>query len=98
MSVSLPSPPNRLRGGQRAVGFVERDHVIAALAEHLDQEVFATVGVPPVTVTAPPLTRIVPGGVAADDDRVVEVVADHGQRAGAWEKLAVIAIVVVLQC
>ena len=26
----------QLRGGQRAVGFVERDRVVAALAEHLD--------------------------------------------------------------
>ena len=35
--MSLPAPPNMLRGGQRAVRFVERDRVVAALAEDLDQ-------------------------------------------------------------
>ena len=37
VSVSLPAPPNRLAARQGAVGFVEGDGVVAALAEDLDQ-------------------------------------------------------------
>ena len=37
VSTSLPSPPNRLAAGSAPIGFVERDGVIAVLAEHLDQ-------------------------------------------------------------
>ena len=50
----------QLRLRQGAVGLVEGDGVVAALAEDLDQAVLATVGVPPRIATAPPLTRIVP--------------------------------------
>ena len=56
--MSLPSPPNRLRSGQRAVGLVESDRVVAAWPNTWISVVLATVGVPPVTATAPPLTRI----------------------------------------
>ena len=49
----------QLRGGQRAVGFVERDHVVAALAEHLDQaRCWRRSACRPTIGTAPPLTRI----------------------------------------
>ena len=50
----------QLRGGQRAVGFVERDRVVAAWPNTWIMAVLATVGVPPGIGTAPPLTRICP--------------------------------------
>jgi hypothetical protein len=37
-----------------------------------------------------------PGWVATGDDRVVEIIVEHGQQAGAREKLALVAIAVVL--
>ena len=47
--------------GQRAVGLVERDDVVAAQAEHLDQRgVRDASALPPLIATAPPLTRILP--------------------------------------
>ena len=46
------------------------------------KEVLATVAVPPVTVTAPPLMKNRSGCVAADDDRVVEVIVEHREQAG----------------
>ena len=48
--------------------------------------VFATVGVPPMTGTAPPLTRMLPAALRLIVTRVVEVVAEHRQRAGARRK------------
>ena len=72
--------------GQRAVGFVERDRVVAALAEHLDQR-----GVGDGRRTAgdrdrPAVDQDLAGGVAADDDIVVEVVPEHRQNAGGGTK------------
>ena len=51
----------QLRGGQRAVGFVERDRVVAALAEHLDRRgVGDRRSGRPMMATAPPLMRMLP--------------------------------------
>ena len=86
----------QLGGGQRAVGFVERDRVVAALAEHLDQGGVGDGRRPPSTGTAPPLMRILSGRVAADRDGVVDVVAGHREQAGSRGKVALIAMVVVL--
>ena len=46
--------------GQRAVGFVEAEHVVAGEPEDSELGVFATVGVPPLTETLAPVTRILP--------------------------------------
>ena len=55
---------------------------VAALAEHAGSaDVLATVGVPPMTGTAPPLTRILPAALADRDRVVVERVAGHAQHA-----------------
>ena len=68
---------------QRAVGLVQGDGVVAALAEHLDQAVLATVAVPPRTATAPPLTRMFPAALRLIVIVVVQGVAEDGQDAGA---------------
>ena len=57
VSVSLPAPPNRC-ARQRAVGFVEGDRVVAALAEDLDEARVGDGRGAPRMVTAPPLTSI----------------------------------------
>ena len=50
-----------LRGGKRAIRFVEGDRVVATLTEDRGSWlVLATVGVPPVMATAPPLMRMFP--------------------------------------
>src|SRR5262249_49833414 len=76
----------QLGGGQRVVGLVERDRVVAALAEHLnrggvgDRRRAARDG--DVAAVDENLT----GRVAADRDRVIEAVAKYRQQAGAWGK------------
>ena len=67
----------QLGGGQRAIGFVERDHVVAARAEHLDQG-----GVGDRRRAARDSDRAAidedrSGRIAANDDRVVEVIVEH---------------------
>ena len=68
---------------QRAVDLAERDVSLPPRPKTWISDVLATVGVPPMTATAPPLTRMLAGGVAADGDVVVEAVAGHGQHAAA---------------
>ncbi len=50
----------QLDGGQRTVGFVDRDRVVAAWPNTWISPVLATVGWPPTTATAPPLMRMFP--------------------------------------
>ena len=80
--MSLPAPPKRLRARQRAVGLVERDGVVAALAEHLDQAGVGDRRRAADDRHGAAVDEDVAGRVAADGDRVVEVVAEHGERAG----------------
>ena len=77
------APPNRFAAGSAPLTSLS---VIVSLPPRPKTwivEVLATVGVPPMTATAPPLTRMLPGRVAADRDVVVEAVAVDRQHAGA---------------
>ena len=58
-------------------------------------DVFATVACRPGSATAPPLTSSVPAALRLVDERVVEVVAEHGQRRRGGEKEAVMAMMVL---
>ena len=63
MSTSLPSPPNRLAAGSAPLTSLS---VIVSLPPSPNtwmRAVLATVGVPPATATAPPLTRIWPAAL-----------------------------------
>ena len=77
VSVSLPAPPNRLAARQRAVGFVERDGVVAALAEDLDQRGVGDRRRAAVDGDRAAVDEDLPGRVAADGDGVIGVVAEH---------------------
>ena len=61
VSVSFPAPPNRFAPGSAPFASLRRDRVVAGLTEDLDQAWCSRPsGVPPVTATAPPFTRILP--------------------------------------
>ncbi len=61
MSVSLPAPPNRLAFGERAVHLAQRDDIVRHSSPNAVMvAVFATVGVPPRILPAPPFSRIFP--------------------------------------
>ena len=81
MTVSLPSPPNILADGKRTVRFVERDGVIAVLAERLDQAGVGDRGCPALDGYGARVDENASGRVAAGRDRVVEIVAGRRQRA-----------------
>ena len=81
----------QLRRGQRAVGLVERDGVVAGQAEHLDEAVLATVAVPPRIVTAPPLTRMRPAASRLTTTLFLSA-SPKIDRIPLEEKLAVIAM------
>ena len=63
-------------GGQRAVGFVERDRVVAALAEHLDRRGVGDGRRAAADGHRAAVDENLSGRVAADRDGVVEVVAE----------------------
>ena len=71
----------QLSGGQRAVGFVQRDRVVAALAEPLDQGGVGDRGRAADDGNGAAVDEKVPGRVAAERDRVLAVVADRRQHA-----------------
>ena len=72
-----------VRPRQRAVGLVDPDRRRCRPARTPGSRLtLATVGVPPATLTAPPLTSSCARRVAADDDRVGLVVSKYGERAG----------------
>ena len=76
----------QIRRGQRAVGFVHRNDVIAALAEHLNQ---GRVGDGRRTAQdrdGAAVDENVTGRISARYDRVVEVVAELREDAGAFGK------------
>ena len=67
----------QLRGGQRAVGFVERDRVVAALAEHLDRGGVGDGRLAAVDGDGTAVDENLTRRVAADRDGVVELVVEH---------------------
>ena len=66
----------QLRGRQGAVGLVERDRVVAALAEHLDQRGVGNGRRAPVDGDGTAVHENAPRRVAAGRDGVVEAVAE----------------------
>ena len=61
VSVSLPAPPKRLARGSAPFALVERDRVVAGLAERPGSgRCWRRSATPPVIATAPPLTRMLP--------------------------------------
>ena len=95
--VSLPAPPNRLAARQRAVRLVERDGVVAALAEHLDQRRVGDRRRAALDGDGAAVDEDRAGRVAADRDGVVEVVAERRQELRVGLKVAVTAIVFPLE-
>jgi hypothetical protein len=96
MTVSLPSPPNILADGKCTVRFVERDGVIAVLAERLDQAGVGDRGCPALDGYGARVDENASGRVAAGRDRVVEIVAGRRQRAAPGLKVLETAIVTIL--
>ena len=70
-----------VRPGQRAVGLVEGDGVVAAVAEDLDQPGVGDGGGAAEDRDGAAVDEDVAGRVAADGDRVVLVVAEDGEDA-----------------
>ena len=66
----------QLGGGQRAVGFVERNRVVAALTEHLDHGGVGDRRLAPIDGYGAAVHENLPSGVAAGGDGVVGVVAE----------------------
>ena len=60
MRTSLPAPPNRLAFGSAPLTSLIVTVSLPAWPKTWMSEVLATVGVPPTTAMAPPLTRILP--------------------------------------
>ena len=81
---------------QRAVGLVERDRVVAALAEHLDQGGVGDGRLAALDGDGAAVDENVSGRVAADTDEVIGIVAEHGQQAGARGKASLDSHWVVL--
>ena len=63
MSTSLPAPPNRLAAGSAPLTSLSVSTSLPPRPKTWITEVLATVGVPPTTATAPPLTRILPAAL-----------------------------------
>ena len=84
--MSLPAPPNRFAGGQRAVGLVERDGVVAGLAEDLNQGGVGDGRRAALDRDRAAVDQNFAGRVAARDDVVVEGVAEHRENAGGGGK------------
>ena len=78
----MPVAAEQVGGRQRAVGFVERERVIAALAEHLDQRGVGDRRGAAGDGHGAAVDEDGPGRIAAGRDRVVESVAELGQKAG----------------
>ena len=79
MRVSLPAPPKRFARGSAPLASLSVIVSLPPWPKTWISAVFATGGVPPVTATAPPLTRMVPAALRLTVDVVVEVVAEDGQ-------------------
>ena len=86
----------QLGGGQRTVGFVERDRVVAALAEHLDHAGVGDRRLAARDRYGAAVDENVPGRVATDDDVLSRLSPNTDSKPAPGEKLAVVAIVVVL--
>ena len=78
---SLPAPPNRFARGQRAVDLAERERVVAAEAEDLDQRRVGDRRRAADDGDSAAVDEDLARGVAADGDVVVEVVAGDAEHA-----------------
>jgi hypothetical protein len=73
-------------GGERPVGFVERDRVVAALAEYLDLSGISDRGCAALDGYGPPVHENLPSSIAAGHDRVIEGVTELGEQVGGGRK------------
>ena len=76
----------QLHGRHRSVGFVDRDGVIAAGAEHLDHRSIGDRRLPAADGYGAAVDENFPGWIATGDDGVVEIVVKHGKQARARRK------------
>ena len=73
----------RCRRRHRAVGLVDRDGVVAALAENLDYRwCWRRSGVPPDDVDGAAIDQNASGRIATGHDRVTDCVAEHRELSG----------------
>ena len=86
--MSLPAPPKRLARGRAPLASFKRDGVVAALAEDLDQGGVGDGRRAAQDRDGAAVDEDLPGGVAADGDVVVEVVAERRQQAIGLQKAA----------
>ena len=85
-------------GGQRPVGFVERDRVVAALAEDLDLSGISDRSCAALDGYGPPVHENLPSSIAAGHDRVIEGVTELGSKWAAGENVALIAMICSSRC
>jgi hypothetical protein len=76
----------QLGAGQRAVGFVERNRVVARAAEHLDQRGVGDGRRTAIDGYRTAVDQDASCRVATGDDRIVETVSENRQLAGAGRK------------
>ena len=79
VSVSLPAPPNRFARGRAPLAWSSVIVSLPPWPKLWIREVLATVGVPPDDGHRAAVDEDVPGGVAADRDGVIQVVAEDSQ-------------------
>ena len=73
-------------GGQRTVDFVERDRVVAGLAEDLDVSGIGDRGWAALDGDGSPVHENLPSSIAGGHDRVIEGVTELGQHLSAGRK------------
>ena len=82
VSTSLPAPPNRFAFGSAPLTSLSVITSLPPCPKAWMSEVLATVGVPPATVTAPPLTRIWPAALRLIVIELSRLSPNTEQRAG----------------
>ena len=96
INVSLPEPPNSLAAGSAPLVSSSEIVSLPPVPNTWMKEVLATVAGPPVTVTAPPLTKIVPAASRLTTIVLLRLSSNTDRMPEPGEKLALIAMVVVL--
>ena len=82
----VTGPAEQIGRRQCAVGFIERDGVVAGLAEHLDQVGVGDRGCSALNRYRSAIDENGSGRVALDGDSIVELIAEHFKLAGGFEK------------
>ena len=96
VSVSLPAPPNRLAAGSAPLASLSVIESLPPWPKTWITAVLATVAWPPATATAPPLTSMVPAASRLTVMVLLRLSPNTDSKPAAGEKLALIAMVVIL--